>query len=55
MAKAATHSVAEPGADASWQPAPLLVRLADDGQTFAGKVDQPVLPSFLSVIFLLMC
>jgi len=25
---------AEPGADASWQPAPLLVKLADDGRTF---------------------
>ncbi len=25
---------AEPGADASWQPAPLLVRLAEAGQTF---------------------
>jgi 3-hydroxyacyl-CoA dehydrogenase len=26
---------AEPGADASWQPAPLLVQLAEDGNTFA--------------------
>ena len=25
---------AEPGADASWQPAPLLVRLAEAGQSF---------------------
>ncbi|MBC7378591.1 MAG: 3-hydroxyacyl-CoA dehydrogenase, partial [Burkholderiaceae bacterium] len=25
---------AEPGADPSWQPAPLLVRLADEGRTF---------------------
>lgn len=25
---------AEPGADASWQPAPLLVQLAEDGKTF---------------------
>ncbi|MDQ2736349.1 MAG: 3-hydroxyacyl-CoA dehydrogenase family protein [Pseudomonadota bacterium] len=25
----------EPGADASWQPAPLLVQLAEDGKTFA--------------------
>ena len=25
---------AEPGADASWQPAPLLVKLAEDGKTF---------------------
>ena len=25
---------AEPGADASWQPAPLLVKLAEDGRTF---------------------
>jgi 3-hydroxyacyl-CoA dehydrogenase len=25
---------AEPGADASWQPAPLLVKLADDGKNF---------------------
>ncbi|HSW06153.1 3-hydroxyacyl-CoA dehydrogenase NAD-binding domain-containing protein [Aquabacterium sp.] len=25
---------AEPGADASWQPAPLLLKLADDGKTF---------------------
>jgi len=25
---------AEPGADASWQPAPLLVRLAEEGQSF---------------------
>ena len=25
---------AEPGADASWQPAPLLVRLADEGKNF---------------------
>jgi 3-hydroxyacyl-CoA dehydrogenase len=26
---------AEPGADASWHPAPLLVQLAEDGKTFA--------------------
>jgi predicted Zn-dependent protease len=26
-------------------------RLSDDGQTFAGKINEPVLPSFLSVIF----
>jgi 3-hydroxyacyl-CoA dehydrogenase len=26
---------AEPGADASWEPAPLLVQLAEDGKTFA--------------------
>ena len=26
-------------------------RSADDGQTFAGKVNEPVLPSFLSVVF----
>ena len=25
---------AEPGADASWQPAPLLVRLAEEGRSF---------------------
>ena len=25
---------AEPGADASWQPAPLLVKLADEGRNF---------------------
>ncbi|MCI4430490.1 MAG: 3-hydroxyacyl-CoA dehydrogenase, partial [Burkholderiales bacterium] len=25
---------AEPGADASWQPAPLLLRLADEGKSF---------------------
>jgi 3-hydroxyacyl-CoA dehydrogenase len=27
---------AEPGADAFWQPAPLLVRLADEGRGFNG-------------------
>ena len=28
---------AEPGADASWQPAPLLEKLADEGRTFNGS------------------
>ena len=32
--RALRRFAAEPGADASWQPAPYLVRLADDGKTF---------------------
>ncbi|MCW7536951.1 3-hydroxyacyl-CoA dehydrogenase NAD-binding domain-containing protein [Aquabacterium sp. A7-Y] len=28
------HFAAEPGADGSWQPAPLLVRLAEEGRSF---------------------
>jgi 3-hydroxyacyl-CoA dehydrogenase len=34
VVRALRRFAAEPGADASWQPAPLLVRLADDGKTF---------------------
>jgi 3-hydroxyacyl-CoA dehydrogenase len=32
--RALRRFAAEPGADASWQPAPLLVRLAEEGKTF---------------------
>ncbi len=34
VVRALRRFAAEPGADASWQPAPLLVRLAEDGKTF---------------------
>jgi 3-hydroxyacyl-CoA dehydrogenase len=34
VVRALRRFAAEPGADASWQPAPLLVKLADDGRTF---------------------
>ncbi len=34
VVRALKRFAAEPGADASWQPAPLLVRLADAGKTF---------------------
>ena len=34
VVRALRRFAAEPGADASWQPAPLLVRLADEGKTF---------------------
>jgi len=34
VVRALRRFAAEPGADASWQPAPLLVRLADEGRTF---------------------
>ena len=34
VVRALRRFAAEPGADASWQPAPLLVQLADDGKTF---------------------
>ena len=34
VVRALRRFAAEPGADASWQPAPLLVRLADDGKNF---------------------
>jgi len=34
VVRALRRFAAEPGADASWQPAPLLVRLADEGRGF---------------------
>ena len=34
VVRALRRFAAEPGADASWQPAPYLVKLADDGKTF---------------------
>ena len=34
VVRALRRFAAEPGADASWQPAPLLVTLADEGRTF---------------------
>ncbi|MES1164069.1 MAG: 3-hydroxyacyl-CoA dehydrogenase family protein, partial [Rhizobacter sp.] len=34
VVRALRRFAAEPGADASWQPAPLLVKLAEDGRTF---------------------
>ena len=34
VVRALRRFAAEPGADASWQPAPLLLRLADEGKTF---------------------
>ena len=34
VVRAMRRFAAEPGADASWQPAPYLVKLADDGKTF---------------------
>jgi 3-hydroxyacyl-CoA dehydrogenase len=34
VVRALHRFAAEPGADASWQPAPLLLRLADEGRTF---------------------
>ncbi len=34
VVRALRRFAAEPGADPSWQPAPLLVQLADDGKTF---------------------
>ena len=34
VVRALRRFAAEPGADASWQPAPLLVKLAEDGKTF---------------------
>ena len=34
VVRALRRFAAEPGADKSWQPAPLLVRLAGDGKTF---------------------
>ena len=34
VVRALRRFAAEPGADASWQPAPLLVRLADEGKNF---------------------
>jgi 3-hydroxyacyl-CoA dehydrogenase len=34
VVKALQRFAAEPGADASWQPAPLLVKLANEGKTF---------------------
>ena len=34
VVRALKRFAAEPGADASWQPAPLLVKLADEGRTF---------------------
>ena len=34
VVRALRRFAAEPGADASWQPAPLLVKLADEGRTF---------------------
>jgi 3-hydroxyacyl-CoA dehydrogenase len=34
VVRALRRFAAEPGADASWQPAPLLVRLADEGKSF---------------------
>ena len=36
VVRALRRFAAEPGADASWQPAPLLLRLADAGQGFNG-------------------
>jgi 3-hydroxyacyl-CoA dehydrogenase len=35
VVRALRRFAAEPGADASWQPAPLLVALADAGKTFS--------------------
>ena len=34
VVRALRRFAAEPGADPSWQPAPLLVRLADEGKAF---------------------
>ena len=34
VVRALRRFAAEPGADASWQPAPMLLRLADEGKTF---------------------
>ncbi len=34
VVRALKRFAAEPGADASWQPAPLLVKLAEEGKTF---------------------
>ena len=34
VVRALTRFAAEPGADASWQPAPLLARLAEEGKGF---------------------
>ena len=34
VVRALRRFAAEPGADKSWQPAPMLVRLADEGKTF---------------------
>ena len=34
VVRALRRFAAEPGADASWQPAPLLVKLAEEGRTF---------------------
>ena len=34
VVRALRRFAAEPGADASWQPAALLVQLAEDGKTF---------------------
>jgi len=34
VVRALRRFAAEPGADASWQPAPLLVKLAEDGKSF---------------------
>ena len=34
VVRALRRFAAEPGADASWQPAPLLLKLADEGKTF---------------------
>jgi 3-hydroxyacyl-CoA dehydrogenase len=34
VVRALRRFAAEPGADPSWQPAPLLVKLAEDGKTF---------------------
>ncbi|MDO9285984.1 MAG: 3-hydroxyacyl-CoA dehydrogenase family protein, partial [Aquabacterium sp.] len=34
VVRALRRFAAEPGADASWQPAPLLVKLAEDGKNF---------------------
>ncbi|HEY0821354.1 MAG TPA: 3-hydroxyacyl-CoA dehydrogenase NAD-binding domain-containing protein [Rhizobacter sp.] len=34
VVRALRRFAAEPGADASWQPAPLLVKLAEEGKTF---------------------
>ena len=36
VVRALRRFAAEPGADPSWQPAPLLVQLADEGKTFNG-------------------
>jgi 3-hydroxyacyl-CoA dehydrogenase len=35
VVRALKRFAAEPGADASWQPAPLLVKLAEEGKTFS--------------------